>query len=408
MLGLFGRNLAPRHATATNFLDSMSRPIDSGIGLYFPAPHSYTGEDVLELQGHGGVGVLKLVLSRCVEIGARLAEPGEFTRRAFLNGKVDLAQAEAVADLIESASEGAARAAVRSLTGAFSAAVNELRKSLLGLRMRLEAQIDFPEEETDASDHHVFGEQLEEIVQNTRALLKRAIQGRRLREGLKVALMGAPNVGKSTLLNYLAGESIAIVTAIPGTTRDAIAVEVVLDGLSVTLVDTAGLRDTQDPVEKIGVARALKVGREADLILHLRDPAELEGAVVHPVDVPASCKQLVILNKTDLLAPSAIYPGVDVYISAKTGSGVDRLRALIREQAEGEMSSEGVFIARERHVLALIEAINYIEAAHRQQGPPELRAEELRLAEYALGKIIGRMTEDELLGHIFNNFCIGK
>jgi tRNA modification GTPase len=408
MMGLFGRSLTPRHATATSFLDSMSRPIDSGIALYFPAPHSYTGEDVLELQGHGGGGVLKLVLGRCVEIGARLAEPGEFSRRAFLNGKMDLAQAEAVADLIESASEAAARAAVRSLTGAFSTTVNELRKSLLGLRIRLEAQIDFPEEETDVSDQHVLGEQLEEIVQSTKLLLNRAIQGKRLREGLKVALVGAPNVGKSTLLNYLAGESIAIVTEVPGTTRDAIAAEIVLDGLAVTLVDTAGLRETDDPVEKIGVARALEEAGEADLILYVRDPAEIQSAVSQLTSTAGDRKHLVVLNKTDLLASGVIYPGVDVYVSAKTGSGIDRLRVLIREHAEGEANADGAFIARQRHVLALIEAIDYIEAARRQQERPELRAEELRLAELALGRIVGRVTEDELLGHIFNSFCIGK
>jgi tRNA modification GTPase len=246
-----------------------------------------------------------------------------------------------------------------------------------------------------------------EIVQNTRTLLNRAIQGRLLREGLKVALVGAPNVGKSTLLNYLAGDSIAIVTEIAGTTRDAIAAEIVLDGLPVTLVDTAGLRDTEDPVEKIGVARALEVAGEADLVLHIRDPAGLEGAH-HFVSSSLTCKHLVVLNKTDLLPLDAVHPGVDVYVSAKTGRGIDRLRGLIREQAEGEVNADGVFIARERHVLALTEAINYIEAARRGLGPLELRAEELRLAESALGRIIGRITEDELLGHIFNSFCIGK
>jgi len=386
----------------------MSRPIDSGIALYFPAPHSYTGEDVLELQGHGGGGVLKLVLGRCVEIGARLAEPGEFTRRAFLNGKMDLAQAEAVSDLIESASEAAARAAVRSLTGAFSTTVNELRKSLLGARVRLEAQIDFPEEETDGSDQHELGKQLEEIVRSTRLLLNRAIQGKRLREGLKVALVGAPNVGKSTLLNYLAGESIAIVTEVPGTTRDAIAVEVMLNGLAVTLVDTAGLRDTDDPVEKIGVARAWEEARGADLILYVREPAELERAAPQLISPAAARQHLVVLNKTDLIPSGIVYEGVDVYISAKTGSGIDRLRTLIQKHAEGDANADSTFIARERHVLALLEAIDYIEAARRQQGRPGLRAADLRLAELALGRIVGRVTEDDLLGHIFNNFCIGK
>lgn len=409
MRHLFGRVLAPRYAALTPFLDSQAKPIDSGIAIYFRAPHSYTGEDVLELQGHGGGGVLKAVLRRCVEIGARLAEPGEFTRRAFLNGKIDLAQAESVADLIDASSEAAARAAVRSLNGALSSAVGELRGALLDLRMRLEAEIDFPEEGIDQLRQEEFKEELSEIAVRARRLLNRVVQGQRLREGLRVAIIGSPNVGKSTLLNQLAGDSLAIVTEVPGTTRDVISVDLTIEGVPVTLMDTAGIRDTDDEVETIGVSRALENAANADLILHVRDLAN-PGQAEHAVQqrLPPKVKTIAVFNKADLVEEFTCSTASGVRISAKTGQGVPELCRLMLEKAGWEAPDDGSFIARERHMLALSRAIEHIEKASIHVGPPELVAEELRLANVELGSITGQLTADELLGEIFSRFCIGK
>ena len=409
MLQLLGRTLIPRHATLTSFLDSQGKPIDAGIALYFSGPNSYTGEDVLELQGHGG-GVLKLVLRRCVEVGARLAEPGEFTRRAFLNGKLDLAQAESVADLIDASSEAAARAAVRSLNGALSSAVDELRASLLELRTRAEAEIDFPDEDVDQLHQQQFRERLAKLGGRGRDLLSRVVQGKRLREGLKVAIVGAPNVGKSTLLNQLAGDALAIVTDVPGTTRDVISADLTIAGVPVTVVDTAGIRDTDDPVESIGVTRALDSAAEADLILHVRDlatPAQEEYRVQQRL--PPQVKSINVFNKVDLVEgfvrPREV---AGVEISAKTGQGVAELCRLMLEKAGWNAPDDASFIARERHVLALSRAIEHIENASVHYGPPELVAEELRLATVELGSITGQISVEELLGEIFSRFCIGK
>jgi len=409
MAGLFGRMLTPRLATVTKFLDGRGNTIDSGIGLYFQTPRSYTGEDVLELQGHGGSGVLRLVLGRCLEMGARLAQPGEFTRRAFLNGKIDLAQAESVADLIEASSESAARAAIRSLNGAFSDAVDSLQLLLLQVRTQVEAQIDFPEDPIGEFEQSALIEELTATLDGVRRLLDQAIRGRRLRDGIKVAIIGAPNVGKSTLLNCLAGDTLAIVTDIPGTTRDAIAVDVTLAGMPVTLVDTAGIRQADDPVEKIGVQRALDAAKSADIILNIRDTRLEPVTESLQAWLPRNVKQVPVLNKVDLLNAEDLPqdPSV-VCISAKTGQGIDKLCQVVLDAMELHDASEANFIARERHVFALQEAIRYIESARDHEGGLEFVAEELRLASVALGGITGQLAADDLLGHIFSSFCIGK
>jgi tRNA modification GTPase len=407
MAGLFGRALSPRQATFTKFLGPNGVAIDSGIGLYFPAPRSYTGEDVLELQGHGGDGVLKIVLERCLEMGARLAEPGEFTRRAFLNGKLDLAQAEAVADLIEASSKAAALAAVRSLTGALSSAVNELNQSLLSLRTRIEAQIDFPEEGIEADDQSQFREELRSAELRTKDLLGRAVQGQQLREGIKVALVGAPNVGKSSLLNYLAGDAIAIVTEVPGTTRDAIAVEVSIEGISVTLTDTAGIRSTQDEIERIGVRRALKTAEQADLLIVVHDVTVGIQERQSDLSLPETIPRIPVFNKADLISAPRAQNSPALYISAKTGLGIEKLRRMIVEKAGVTAFSESNFSARQRHIFALEEALEHVRRSQFLEST-ELVAEELRLAGYALGAITGKITPDELLGQIFSTFCIGK
>jgi tRNA modification GTPase len=408
MLEVLGKTLQPRYATPAHFLDARAEPIDSGLAIYFPAPRSYTGEDVLELQGHGGGAVLKAVLRRCIEVGARLAEPGEFTRRAFLNGKIDLAQAESVADLIDASSEAAARAALRSLNGALSFAVNSVSEELLELRIKVEAGIDFPEEDVERLEQEAYKAALVAVAAEARDLLGKVEQGTRLREGLKVAIVGAPNVGKSTLLNHLAGEPLAIVTEVPGTTRDIIAAELTIQGVPVTLLDTAGLRATRDPVEEIGVSRALEAAATADVLLEIRDlsrPGEAQDGLGLPPDV----KAIVVYNKMDLVENRSAHIWNGVCISAKTGEGIEDLRKSILACSGWDHASEDVaFIARERHLIALARAVEHIEAASRHDGPPELVAEELRLASIEMGKIRGVLTADDLLGEIFSRFCIGK
>jgi tRNA modification GTPase len=407
-LELLGKALQPRYATPTHFLDARGEPLDSGIAIYFPGPRSYTGEDVLELQGHGGGAVLKAVLRRCVEVGARLAEPGEFTRRAFLNGKIDLAQAESVADLIDAGSEAAARAAVRSLNGALSVAVHTVSEELLELRIRLEAGIDFPEEEVDQLQPEMYQAALAEIAAKARDLLSKMEQGARLREGLKVAIVGAPNVGKSTLLNHLAGETLAIVTDVPGTTRDIITADLTIQGVPVTFLDTAGIRATQDPVEEIGVSRAREAAAKADLVLDVRDLSKANGAQ-NSSSLPAGVRTIVVYNKVDLVPKRGVETANGLCVSAKTGEGMGELRrSILASSGWDHASEEVVFIARERHMLALIRAVQHIEAASKQTGPVELVAEDLRLAGAELGKIQGVLAADDLLGEIFSRFCIGK
>ena len=409
---LLGAIPAPRHARHGSFLAADGEAIDSGLALFFPAPHSYTGEDVLELQGHGGPVVMRELLQRCVELGARVAEPGEFTRRAFLNERIDLAQAESVADLIDASSAEAARSAMRSLTGAFSARIHALVAALTNLRAHVEACIDFPEEEIDPADREQQRRAAASLLDALDELLREAAQGALLREGLTVVLVGRPNVGKSSLLNRLAGEDVAIVTPIAGTTRDYVRASVSLRGVPVHLIDTAGLREARDEVERIGVERAWQAVAEAGAILFIEaagdegdGDAGLAGRL--PRDIPTAR----VTNKIDLTGaePSRKDAGSDarIGISAKTGAGIDALREWLLEVAGWKPHGEGLFIARERHLQALKAARTHLEAAMNHQAF-ELQAEELRLAQSGLARITGEVSADSLLGEIFSRFCIGK
>jgi tRNA modification GTPase len=406
---------APRRATRATFRDAGGAVIDDGIALYFPGPHSYTGEDVLELQGHGGPIVLRMLLARCLELGARLAEPGEFTRRAFLNDKLDLAQAEAVADVIEAATDSAARCALRTLRGEFSSAVHRLVEQLIELRMLVEAILDFPEEELDPLDRADARRRLDAVRASLEQALGRARQGSLLRAGVHVVLGGQPNVGKSSLLNRLAGEELAIVTAIPGTTRDTVRQGIQIDGVPFIIVDTAGLRDAHDEVERLGIARTWSEIERADLLLLIVDARE----GVTPADaaimarLPPRLKRVVVHNKIDLADESPRAEdradGTYVFVSAKTGAGVELLgRTLLALAGWVHDAGETVFMARERHLVALRHAGERLAAADSLFGEAELFAEELRLAQDALNTITGEFTADDLLGEIFSRFCIGK
>jgi tRNA modification GTPase len=408
-VAMLGRLPVPRHATFTRFLDADGRVLDEGIALYFAAPHSFTGEDVLELQGHGGPVVLNLLLQRCIELGARLAEPGEFTRRAYLNGKLDLAQAEAVADLIGAASNEAARSAVRSLSGAFSARVNELLEALTRLRMLVEATLDFPDEEIDfLHDTDAFG-RLDRIDSALAAVRSQAKQGALLREGLAVVLIGQPNVGKSSLLNQLAGFEAAIVTEIAGTTRDTVREAIQLAGVPLHIVDTAGLRDTDEPVEQLGIARTWAAVAQADVALLLVDAAHGLGAheAATLARLPA-IPRLTIHNKIDVSGEAPRVVGEEIWLSAKTGAGLDLLQRELLRLAGWQAAGEGAFMARARHLDALGRAAGHLAAARATAVQLELFAEELRLAQAALSEITGEFTADDLLGEIFSKFCIGK
>ena len=406
---ILGRVPKARHATYSHFLDPSGEVIDEGIALHFAAPHSFTGEHVLELQGHGGPVVLNLILQRCLELGARLAEPGEFSRRAFLNGKLDLAQAEAVADLIDAASTEAARSAARSLSGAFSARIVELVEQLTRLRMLVEATLDFPEEDIDfLKQADAFG-RLERIDASLAAVRAQARQGALLREGLTVVLIGQPNVGKSSLLNQLAGFEAAIVTAVAGTTRDTVREAIQIQGVPLHIIDTAGLRETEDAVEKIGIERTWAAVEKADVALLLVDAAHGLGA--HEAAILARLPDVVRLtihNKIDATAEAPRVDGTDVWLSAKTGAGVDLLRAKLLEAAGWQTAGEGAFMARARHLDALARGAEHLAAARVSTAQLELFAEELRLAQAALSEITGEFTADDLLGEIFSKFCIGK
>jgi len=408
--------------------------IDRGLAIFFPAPHSYTGEDVLELQAHGGAVVLQLLLARCLEAAAepdatsgaarvpnlRVAAPGEFTERAFLNDKLDLAQAEAVADLIDASTEAAARSAARSLEGAFSDEIAALAGSLVELRMLVEATLDFPEEEIDFLSAADADGRLARAQDALAGVLARARQGALLRDGIRVVLAGQPNVGKSSLLNALAGAELAIVTAIPGTTRDRIGQTIQIEGVPVHVVDTAGLRDAADEVEQIGVARSWAEIEGADAVVFLRDLTRLGDAAYDrgdaaiaarlPATLVAARRVVHAFNKVDLRRPETVDDGV--VVSAATGEGLDALRDRLLALAGWETASEGVFIARARHLDALQRARAHLAgaAAHAAHGNRELEllAEELRLAHDALGEITGAFTSDDLLGAIFARFCIGK
>ncbi len=411
---LSGSLPVPRRATLANFRDAAGQVIDVGIQLYFPAPNSFTGEDVLELQGHGGPVVMHQLLGRCCELGARLAEPGEFTLRAFLNEKIDLAQAEAVADLIDASTTQAAQSAVRSLSGAFSAAVNALVDQLVELRMLVEATLDFPEEELDPLRDTDLLPRLDRLRLDLGDLLKRARQGALLRAGMTVVLAGLPNVGKSSLLNRLAGEDRAIVTEVAGTTRDAVKETIQIEGIPLHIIDTAGLRDTDDPVERIGIERSWREIARADIVLQIVDAR----AGLTPADravagrLPAGVERIVIENKCDLARSDAARfderGQIHLRLSAKTGEGMALLHDELLRVAGWLDCGEDLILARERHLRALNEAGRRLESAVDEAGRLELAAEELRLAQEALSAITGEFTADDLLGEIFGRFCIGK
>ncbi|MFG3449969.1 MULTISPECIES: tRNA uridine-5-carboxymethylaminomethyl(34) synthesis GTPase MnmE [unclassified Stenotrophomonas] len=406
--------LQPRHAHYARFRDAAGEVLDDGIALYFPNPRSFTGEDVVELQGHGSPVVLQQLVGRCIALGARQARPGEFSERAFLNGKLDLAQAEAIADLIAASDTRAARAARRSLDGVFSRRVDEAGEQLVRLRIHVEAAIDFADEPLDTLGGEQVRLGLGEVLRALVTLRDDAERGRRLRDGLHAVLVGPPNAGKSSLLNALAGSERAIVTDIAGTTRDTLRETIRIDGLELTLVDTAGLRDGGDAIEREGMRRARAEMQRTDLaiiVLDARDPQAGHAAVADAIaEVPL---QLWIHNKSDLLEalPADIDANV-VHVSAATGQGLDRLHTRLRELASGSAgdSVEGEFSARARHVDAITLAIGHAERAEAElvHEHLELAAEELRLAHEALGEITGRMSADDLLGRIFSSFCIGK
>jgi len=434
MQALFGRQLKAREATYLPFLDGDHLPIDQGIALYFPAPHSFTGEAVLELQAHGGPVVLQLLLVRCLEAGAELdavsqqprlaglrpALPGEFSERAFLNGKIDLAQAEAIADLIDASTEAAARSASRSLSGAFSQEIHVLLAALTHLRMLVEATLDFPEEDIDFLRQADAQGQLSTLQQNLQSVLEKASQGALLREGITVVIAGQPNVGKSSLLNALAGAELAIVTPIAGTTRDKVQQTIQIEGVPVHVIDTAGLRDSDDVIEKIGVARAWDVIETADAVLFLHDlmrrhatnyvadDAAIARAIAEKLSI--NVPVIDIWNKSDAVDDVSCEAGL--LLSAKTGAGLDALRHRLLEVAGWQSRPEGVYMARERHVQALSHVAGHLALASAhlasQAQALDLLAEELRLAQRALSEITGEFSSDDLLGVIFSQFCIGK
>jgi tRNA modification GTPase len=427
---LVGRPLAARAATYGALRDAHGEPIDQALALHFPAPHSYTGEHVLELQAHGGPVLLQLLLARCLEAAAetdpatgrrrlphlRLAQPGEFTQRAFLNGKLDLAQAEAVADLIDAGTEAAARSAGRALAGAFSHDVEALAQGLLALRTLVEATLDFPEEEIDFLERADARGRLDRLAGELERLLDRTRQGALLREGMTVVLAGQPNVGKSSLLNALAGAELAIVTPVPGTTRDKIGQTIQIEGVPVHVVDTAGLRSgAHDEVERIGIARSWAEIEGADAVVFLRDLTRRGEPAYEAADADIAARLgapervLQVFNKADA-ADAMDVPGL--HLSARTGEGLDALRRALLERAGWHASPEGVYIARTRHVQALQAARGHLAAARdlaaQADAALDLLAEELRLAHDALGEITGRISADALLGEIFGRFCIGK
>jgi tRNA modification GTPase len=422
-----GRALVPRQATLIPFVGELGQMLDRGLAIHFPAPHSYTGEDVLELQAHGGPVLLQLLLARCLRAqpGLRLARPGEFTERAFLNDKLDLAQAEAVADLIDASTEAAARSAALSLSGTFSKAINDLAQRTVRLRMLVEATLDFPEEEIDFLEKAGARAQLDGIEAAIAHALSRARQGALLREGLRVVLAGQPNVGKSSLLNALAGAELAIVTPIPGTTRDRVAETIQVEGVPLHITDTAGLRDealAADEVERIGMDRSWQAIAGAEVVVFLHDLTRLGEAAYARAEQEIEAKLLNsasavpvlhVFNKADVLGttlPAALREGIS--LSARTGMGLDDLRQALLRQAGWQQATEGVFIARARHVQALQAAAAHVAAAQAhaavRDAALDLLAEELRLAHQALCTITGEFSSDDLLGEIFSRFCIGK
>ena len=411
--GVIGVLPDPRKATLTQFYDEAGEVIDQGIAIYFPAPHSYTGEDVLELQGHGGPAILQLLLQRCLNMGTRLALPGEFTQRAYLNNKLDLAQAESVADLIDSSTAQAAKSAMRSLLGDFSRIIHELLAQLIELRMLVEAMLDFPEEELEQLDMSRRESKLNIIQSKLVNTLVLAQQGSLLREGAHVALIGQPNVGKSSLLNCLSGEDIALVSDIPGTTRDVIRQSIQMNGIPLHIIDTAGLRDSVDIVERMGIERTRSTIAKVDVILFMLD-AELgftdEDKKIL-LELPEATPHLFIINKIDINNTDIKFVALNqkecVFLSAKTGEGILQLKEKLLSLI-GWHQEAGVFMARERHVRALKQALAHTNNAAKELARAEFFAEELRLAQQSLNSITGEFTSDDLLGEIFSRFCIGK
>jgi tRNA modification GTPase len=411
---LIGRLPEPRRATLCTIRDTRGESLDQGIALYFPAPHSYTGEHVLEFHGHGGPIVMHVVLEALIDAGARLAEPGEYTRRAFLAGRVDLAQAEAVADLIDAASREAARSALRSLSGEFSVAIERLVAGLTELRALTEAMLDFPEEEVDPLHREDVRSRLARVRAALEEVLAKSRQGSLLRSGVHLVIAGRPNVGKSSLMNRLAGEERAIVTAVPGTTRDALREPIQIEGVPIVVVDTAGLRESGDEVERLGIERTWRELEHADVVLVVFDAAAGTASADRDWtrNLPPGGQRIHVYNKIDLQPGEQ--PGgragdpPQVWVSAKTGAGLEALRHAILEAAGWRTSGESVFMARERHLRALAQAKAHLDAASAQSSHWEFFAEELRLAQEALGEITGRVSADQLLGEIFSRFCIGK
>ncbi len=397
------RQLEPRVATLCSFLDAQGEALDQGLALYFPGPASYTGQDVLELQGHGGQAVLEALLGRCFELGARPARPGEFTYRAFLNGRMDLAQAEAVADLIEAKSAAAARSAVRALSGTFSSTMQAIVAKVSRVRVLAEAHLDFPEEDLDAFPRAAAVTLLDEIASDLQAL-KQAAKRSQLLRGARVVLAGAPNVGKSSLLNRLAGEEVAIVTPFPGTTRDVVRGSIQLRGIAVELLDTAGLHESTDPIEQIGMQRTFSSVDDADLVLAVEDCTSASTPLFTRPRIPV----LRVINKIDLLQGSLpAANGDELPVSAVTGSGIERLKDVMAERLGLGELEEGTFLARERHMRQLDIAMHHLDAS-RATADLVLLAEDLRLVQEALGEITGQVTTEALLGQIFSEFCNGK
>ncbi len=416
---VLGRLPKPRYAYYGDFLGKEGQVLDKGIALYFPNPNSFTGEDVLELQGHGGPVVLQWLLNRVVELGARLADPGEFSKQAFMNDKLDLAQAEAISDLIEASSDQAARSAMRSLQGEFSREINALVEEMIRLRIYVEAAIDFPEEEIDFLSDGKVACDLQALLERLQGVFCAAKQGALLREGMSVVILGRPNAGKSSLLNALSGRESAIVTSIAGTTRDIVREEVHIDGMPLHILDTAGVREATDCVEKIGIERAWKALEQADRVLVMLQA----GEAIHPEDqmilerLPAHIPVTLIRNKIDLIDHQPMIEEdyesqrTVIWLSAKQQQGLDLLKMHLKQKMGFSQTGEGVFMARKRHLEALEEALSWVNRGLEQLegvAAGELLAEDLRLAQQALSEITGRFTSDDLLGRIFTSFCIGK
>ena len=410
---ILGQTISPRVAYYLPFLDSDQTVIDRGIAIFFAGPHSYTGEDVLELQAHGGSIVLQLLLQACLKQGARQAEPGEFTKRAFLNGKMDLAQAEAVVDILNASTVQAAKSAMRSLSGEFSKLIHILLNELTELRVYVEACIDFPEEDIDFISAGRIQERIHNIQTELAKIFKQSQQGVLLKDGLVVVLIGQPNVGKSSLINQLSGDEVAIVTPVAGTTRDTISTDIQIQSVPFTLVDTAGLRETNDEIEKIGIAKTWKTIERANIALFLvdanHDIGEKEKSILDRL--PQEVKKIWVHNKIDLterLAEIQYQSDPHVYISAKHGEGVDLLKKVLLESVGMQDLGENAFTARTRHLKTISLVADYLNLSLANLAQAELLAENLRLAQQELSSITGEFTADDLLGEIFGSFCIGK